>query len=756
MSFNNFQNAVNNQFNRLINQSTELFYVDMDRDELFNHYLASFPEGTDPIFRERSEHDCNFCKNFIRRAGHIVAIVDGQLETIWDIKLYDFYQVVANALSEMVKFRSIAGIYRHTFKTLGGNPNRETQEDGIINIFEHLYFILPSRFVSAEISRFNGNSQTNKELLERSLNEISLEASEIVIDLIEQNSLYRGQEHLRTVKSFLTIKREFDLLSKTDDINTFLWVTSSNLRESGRFKNTVIGTLLHDLSIGIPLEEAVGKFETKVAPTNYKRSTALITQAMIDRAQEKLVELGIEDSLARRFATAKDLTINNVLFADQSIKKKMKKEVKKGILANLEPTKPTIPNVDKLKKVTIDEFVTNFLPHTTSIEIMVENSHINNLMSVIAPTNSKSPNIMKWSNPYSWSYNGEVTDSIRERVKRAGGDVEGFMRCSLSWHNFDDLDIHAIEPSGDHVFYGNKRSPTAELDVDMNAGSGTTREPVENITWKTRDHLQEGTYKFYVHNYRKRELENDGFQVEMELDGKMYLFTYDQQVRDHENIVVIEFNYSHQTGISVIHSLPTHDISKDIWNIATQNWTKVSMILNSPNFWNGEKIGNKHWFFILDGCLNPDKARGFYNEFLMNELTDHRKVFEVLSSKMKTEYSDRQLSGVGFSSTQPNHLLCKIGGKYDRIIKIVFGNENRRFKTPENKMKELVYTKVGFCEVCKKEVTNAESRLSCPNRCENIFHTAHFLESVRITGHCPVCRSSVTKIQINKAVQTIV
>jgi hypothetical protein len=98
----------------------------------------------------------------------------------------------------------------------------------------------------------------------------------------------------------------------------------------------------------------------------------------------------------------------------------------------------------------------------------------------------------------------------------------------------------------------------------------------------------------------------------------------------------------------------------------------VDTILNSPNHWDGEETGNKHWFFILNGCKNPDNVRGFYNEFLNEELNPHRKVFEVLASKMKVEPSNDQLSGVGFSSTVRNSVLCKVSGSFNRVIKINF------------------------------------------------------------------------------------
>lgn len=66
MSFSKFGKAVSARAVFLA-QSPQLFRVNISGDELWDLYLASFPEGTNPIFRVRTEHDGSYDKNFIRR-----------------------------------------------------------------------------------------------------------------------------------------------------------------------------------------------------------------------------------------------------------------------------------------------------------------------------------------------------------------------------------------------------------------------------------------------------------------------------------------------------------------------------------------------------------------------------------------------------------------------------------------------------------------------------------------------------------------
>jgi len=671
--FKKFQKAVQEQFERM--KGHPLFVTGVSKDGLWDTYLKSFPEGTNPIFRERTEHDCQCCRSFIRTVGNVVAIVNNRVVSIWDGCAdlegdEDCYNIVASKLADLVKGKYITDVFRHDVATVGVLTNYDIKDLKIK--WNHFQITLPSFTIlhKDRIGAALGEMRSNKEVFKRSLDEISGDAIDTVLDLIGQNSLYRGEEHQDIVETLRVHNKVYLKLKGQAAKDNYCWIQSLNLRGAAKIRNTVIGTLLVDISDGVELDTAVKAFEAKVAPTNYKRPTALVTKAMIEKAEANVLDLGIGDSLHRRFAVAEDLNITNVIWADRSAKKVMGGSVFDEMKSAIS-VKPK--SLDKVEEVDIQTFIDTILPTASSLELLFENSQTNNLVSLIAPEKDDAlmTTMFKWGNNYSWSYNGEVADSIKERVKNAGGNVEGVLRCSLSWENKDDLDIHCIEPNGNHICYRMKSSPytSGQLDVDMNI-SNPVKGAVENITWADKNKMGEGNYQIMVHNFTQREKTDVGFTVEIEYDGVINTFHYAKEVKG--QVDVATFSFTKKDGLKIITSIPSSQASKEVWGISTSQYHKVSMVMNSPNHWDGEQTGNKHYFFMLEGCKNDKDARGFYNEFLNNNLTEHRKVFEILGSKLKAKVTDNQLSGLGFSSTGKGHVFCKVTGSFTRTIKITF------------------------------------------------------------------------------------
>ena len=139
-----------------------------------------------------------------------------------------------------------------------------------------------------------------------------------------------------------------------------------------------------------------------------------------------------------------------------------------------------------------------------------------------------------------------------------------------------------------------------------------------------------------------------------------------------EFITITELHKNEKGEITIIPKLPQSQTQKTIWGIETQKYHRVQLALLSPNYWRNNAIGNKHYMFMLENCINDGTARGFYNEFLKSELQPHRKTLEIVGSRVRTEETQNQLSGLGFSSTQRNELLCRVKGSFTRTIKIIF------------------------------------------------------------------------------------
>ena len=685
--FKKFRALLQDHFNEMVKGENPLFVTDADEDELYNLYLDSFPAGTNELFRKRREYDCSCCRRFVKNIGKLVAFYDGKVVTIWDFDAKsNKYQPVVDALAAYVKSRTIVNPYFVSRNMIGsGNMfgtemNYEYDENHKdVRTWDHFAVNIPQRFITSgdDVATKMAQWRDSANVYKRSLEELTMEAVDTVLELIAQNSLYRGKEFERAVKVFKTHKIEYSN-TPAENKDAYVWLAPA-WGDMGqlRIRNTAIGTLLVNLSDGMDVDAAVTAFEKVVAPANYKRPKAIFTKKMLEDAQKTVTELGYMNSLGRRFATLDDITANNILFCNRDAAPRVL-----GAMNPFEAMAKTVAidpkKFGRAEEICIDKFIKDVLPTATGLELFMENRFEQNMMSLIAPQDKNAPSMFKWSNGFSWAYTGNVTDSqIRENVKNAGGKVDGVLRFSIQWNDMpgewdeNDEDAHCIEPDKYHIYFGNKWHPRTDgrLDVDI-TWPERDNAAVENITWPDIKKMKEGEYSFYVHCFAGRGGKT-GFRAEIEFDGNIYSFNYNKPLHQGQNVAVAKVMLK-DGKFSIKELLPSSTSTREIWGVNSNQFVPVSVAMYSPNYWDEQTgNGNRHYFFMLKDCVNPEKPNGFYNEFLKAELLQHKRVFEALGSQMAVQSVDDQLSGVGFSETKHDSFIVKVQGTTERVLKVV-------------------------------------------------------------------------------------
>lgn len=682
--FKKFRALLQDHLNEMVKDGAPLFITNADEDKLYDLYLDSFPAGTNSIFRKRRKYDCSYCRRFVKNIGKLVSFMDGQMVTVWDFDTKsDVYQPVVDALATYVKTCAVVNPYYVSRNMIsdgkfGTEVNYEYDADHkAVHTWDHFAVEIPQRFIvnSCDVTTKMAEWRDSANVFKRSLEELTMDAVDTVLELIAQNSLYRGKEFESLVRGFKIDKRVYDRLPD-EKKSAYVWMAPGGASMNRlRIRNTAIGTLLINLSEGMDVDSAVTAFEKVVAPANYKRPKAIFTKKMLEDAQKTVTELGYMNSLGRRFATLDDITANNILFCNRDAAPRVMGAMNPfEAMAKSMGTDPK--KFGRAEEIGIEKFVKEVLPTAAGLELFMENRFSKNMVSLVAPQDKSAPSMFKWANGFSWAYTGNMTDSqIRENVKNAGGKVDGVLRFSIQWNDKpgewdgNDEDAHCIEPDKNHIYFGSKWNPCTDgrLDVDIRCPD-QGKAAVENITWPDIKKMKKGEYSFYVNCYANRGGKT-GFRAEIEFDGNIYSFNYDKPLHGGQNVAVAKVMLK-DGKFSIKELLPSSTSTREIWGVSSNQFVPVSVAMYSPNYWD-EQTGNRHYFFMLKDCVNPEKPNGFYNEFLKTELLQHKRVFEALGSQMAVQSVDDQLSGVGFSETQHNSFVVKVQGATERVLRVV-------------------------------------------------------------------------------------
>lgn len=728
MLFEQFATLIRNQFS-LMAKTGKLFVSSVSGDTLWDLYLNSFaPEDNQP-FRDPNStvNNCNRDKHWVRTYGNIVAIDDNNnIITMFDINVEgsSYYNsvtamrsalqqapiksVFAIELSNLVKqpyekIKKNADLYQLGYSSTNKQYTKdEVAKFGVVTTdkvytFHHFYVNLPKQYVltgTESIGTYLSKKNSTHQVFVKGLN-IPLETLQVVSELMAQGSLLRADLYKYKVDEFISIKQEYDNLEgSTLSKDNWTWKKFSDIPFAA-FANELVGTTCIDLAQGKDINVVQKEFNIRVDPTNHMKATTAVTERQKQDAGRRIVELGYEDSFKRRFATLNDIDINERIHTNSS----KKKAPATTLFANVKTTNSGTlsrhkkAEFDAIETVDINTFINSILPNSKSIQVFLENSFGNNLVTMTTSIDSDTKKMFKWDNNFSWTYNGNLAgkSNLTERVISKGGRVDGVFRFTHSWNELEPndslMDLHVFMPgnngpnckvgdnygtSDNRVGWNRRIDPTSGgvQDIDYTNAAPAGYIPVENITFPSLDKLKDGKYKCKIHNWNKRHSWGRG-KAEIAFGGELYEYIY--PATGHKEWIDIATVTLSKGVWSIEHHLePVGATSNTMWGLDSNQFHKVNLISLSPNYWGDNGIGNKHYFFFLEGCHSDQPMRSFHIENLNGELLQDRKVLEIFGMTDKLEPTTKQLAGLGFTNDSKETLIVKVEGSFKRTVRVKF------------------------------------------------------------------------------------
>lgn len=662
------------------NPATPLFTT--NADNLFSLFLEYLPEAM------HQHHTCNACHKFLERFGGLVAVNDKgvPIPVMWT--MVNAPALYADAVREMytaVLNATITGVFYESEATWGLPSN--VGADG--RSWVHMAVSAPDsrRWTNRAKTAHQAMAEKAQDhaTLARALAEFTLPQLEIAKMITSEDSdLYRS-EAVRGVAEWLySLKQRLNGVRSHARKANLLWLAVATAPAGFCHpKSSMIGTILDDISAGLKYADIKARFEAKMQPEQYRRAQVAPSAGTIKQAERLFEQLGLAPSLQRRYARFDEIPISGMLWMSRPTKQAQAESG--GLFGHITPKQSTPAlTVDIARSaitITWEKFQRVVLPNAQQMDVLIPHS-ANHFAALVTAADPAAPPILKWDapsarNPFSWYYAAGVDAEMRRRVLAAGGKVEGVdIRATLMWNNRNDLDLHAVPPSGNVIYWSNKQETYGHgwLDVDKNV-RGETMEPVENIRWD-RGRAANGRYAFYVNIFAT----HGGygirtpFKVEIEVEGAVSAFEGETSELARGQVAagmvkIAEFFYERGKPVEITSRGTSLAVatSPNVWGVTPGTYVTVTAITRSPNLWGKQAVAHEkqHAFFLLEGCRDTQNGvgRGFYNEMLIGDLHGVRSVMEAYTASAPIVGADEATAcGIGISNDGTDNLIVRVNG----------------------------------------------------------------------------------------------
>lgn len=401
--------------------------------DLFDTFLDNVPQ------EDRQYHNCSCCRNFINRFGDAVVIDESgrASSAIWNLdETPDYYKPAISAMLRRIESQRVKTAFLSS-EAMWGNA--------VTGVWRHMC-IIPAKeniFTRRTLSAGQKMAELREDYktMITALGEFTEPMLEQAVKLLKTDSLYRSEKVLGAAEWLLDLRRRYDSAGQWKQ--HILWKAVATAPAGFCHpRSSMIGTLLEDIAAGMDYNDISSRFKAKMNPLVYQRPQAAPKAGTIAQAEKIVEQMGIANSLKRRYAKLEEL---------QTIWKKPisivdLKTSPGGVFSHIKPKGsnqikdlllPAIP-------VTWDKFQRTIMPAAERIQLLVASGRAN-YGAFTTASDPDAPPIIAWDqedqrNPFStylW----------------AGGSMPGQWGLQVG---FVDVTALALRPNMWHGNYPNQ------------------------------------------------------------------------------------------------------------------------------------------------------------------------------------------------------------------------------------------------------------------------------------------------------------
>lgn len=378
---------------------------------------AVFTTDTSPLYETflqglspdaRPTYQCHACRAFVNRYGSLVTLDEHGASTplLWPLPdiVPDLFSTAVHHVYHRVLDAKVTGVFLSPLATWGMPESPPTLQG---HVWTHLYAHVPDALRHPQGKLTAGQAMAEKRedhrLLGEAIGKYPRALAQQAVAFLQTEQFYRAEKVLGVAQWFLALHETLAGTQHRRRRAALLWrAVASTPPGWCHIGTTMVGTLLDDMASGLPFAACTRKFADKMHPLRYQRPQALPTEGAVDRAEKLVAQMGIAQSLERRYATMAD--IQEFVWRPSDT---IRPSAIGGIFTQLRTRAAPIVETGR-QIVTWRKFAEEVLPMVVSMECYIPTKAWS-YVALTTATHADAPPILQWDrpehrNPVAWYF----------------------------------------------------------------------------------------------------------------------------------------------------------------------------------------------------------------------------------------------------------------------------------------------------------------------------------------------------------------